>query len=53
MDAFYFERFAQVDAQHALIEPQDASRQRPKRAAAATASEAWKDLGSRKRTQRQ
>ncbi|KAF2844539.1 hypothetical protein T440DRAFT_473290 [Plenodomus tracheiphilus IPT5] len=53
MDAFYSERFAQVDAQNALSKPQAEPRQRPKRAAAAAASEAWKDLGPRKRTRRQ
>ncbi|CAN9448765.1 unnamed protein product [Alternaria alternata] len=54
MNAFYSERFEQVDAQNAIAEPQHEPqhepRQRPKRAAAAAASEAWKDLGPRKRT---
>jgi hypothetical protein len=49
MEAFYAERFAQVDAQNALAERGDASTPRPKRAAAAAASEAWKSLGPRKR----
>lgn len=50
MNAFYSERFEQVDAQNAIADPQHEPRQRPKRAAAAAASEAWKDLGPRKRT---
>jgi hypothetical protein len=53
MEAFYSERFAQVDAQNALSKCQDEPTQRPKRAAAAMASEAWKDLGPRKRSRRQ
>ena len=53
MDAFYTEKFAQVDAQDIRIEPRDVPRQRSKRAAAATASEAWKGFGPRKRTSRQ
>ncbi|KAF2737684.1 hypothetical protein EJ04DRAFT_510120 [Polyplosphaeria fusca] len=47
MEAFYTERFAQVDAQNALLEPQDAlleprdePAQRPKRAAAIAAPDA-------------
>lgn len=52
MEAFYAERFAQVDAQNSL-ESQDVPRQRPKRAAAVTASEAWKELSPRKRQRRQ
>jgi hypothetical protein len=53
MEAFYTERFAQVDAQNSVMEPQDVPRLRPKRAAAATASEAWKSLSPRKRPRRQ
>lgn len=53
MEAFYAERFAQVDAQNALIEPQDVPRPRPKRAAAMAASDAWKTLGPRKRPRHQ
>jgi hypothetical protein len=53
MEAFYAERFAQVDAQNALIEPQDVPTPRPKRAAAMAASEAWKTLGPRKRPRHQ
>jgi hypothetical protein len=53
MEAFYAERFAQVDAENSLAESQDVPRQRPKRAAAATASEAWKELSPRKRQRRQ
>jgi hypothetical protein len=40
MEAFYSERLAQVDAQNALSKPQNKPTQRPKRAAAAMASEA-------------
>lgn len=56
MEAFYAARFAQVDAQNALMEPQDAqdvSTQRLKRAAAVAAPEAWKSLGPRKRRRNQ
>jgi hypothetical protein len=49
MEAFYAERFAQVDAQDAIVEPEVTSTRRPKRAAAVAAPEAWKDLGPRKR----
>jgi hypothetical protein len=49
LEAFYAERSAQVDAQDAIVEPEDTSTQRPKRAAAVAAPEAWKDLGLRKR----
>ena len=51
MEAFYAERFAQVDAQNALVECEDISTPRPKRAAAVAAPEAWKSLGPRKRRQ--
>jgi len=37
MEAFYAERFAQVDAQNALNEPYDVPTPRPKRAAAPAA----------------
>ena len=49
MEAFYAERFAQADAQDAIVEPEDTSTRRPKRASAVAAPEAWKDLGPRKR----
>jgi hypothetical protein len=49
MEAFYAERFAQVDAQDAIVEPEVISTRRPKRAAAVAAPEAWRDLGPRKR----
>ncbi|KAJ6284647.1 hypothetical protein J3E71DRAFT_170727, partial [Bipolaris maydis] len=59
MEAFYTERFAQVDAQNAVtepqnavVEPQDAPSLRPKRAAAMAAPDAWKCLGPRKRRRR-
>lgn len=52
MEAFYAERFAQVDAQDSLIEHQHVPRQRPKRAAAVTALEAWVELRPRKRQRR-
>jgi len=49
MEAFYAERFAQVDAENSLAESQDVPRQPLKRAAAATASEAWIGLSPLKR----
>lgn len=49
IEAFYAERFAQVDAQNALVEPQDEPTPRPKRAAAMAAPDAWKTLSPRKR----
>ena len=49
MEAFYAERFAQVDAQDALVEHEEVPSPRPKRAAAVAAPEAWKSLGPRKR----
>ena len=49
MEAFYAERFAQVNARDAIDEPEDTSTRRPKRASAVAAPEAWKDLGPRKR----
>ena len=49
IEAFYAERFAQVDAQKALIEREDVPTPRPKRAAAVAAPEAWKSLGPRKK----
>jgi len=49
MEAFYSEKFAQVDAQSVSIEQQDALASRPKRAAAIAAPEAWRSLGLRKR----
>jgi hypothetical protein len=52
-EAFYAERSAQVNVRNTLIESQDVPRQRPKRAAAATASEAWNGLSPRKRQRRQ
>ncbi|KAK7189941.1 hypothetical protein PSPO01_03662 [Paraphaeosphaeria sporulosa] len=59
MEAFYAERFAQVDAQNALLEPQralpeprDEPVQRPKRAAAIAAPDTWKTLSPRKRHRR-
>ena len=51
-EAFYAERFTHVDAQNALLEPQDVPRPRPKRAAAAVASNAWIGLSPRKRQRR-
>ena len=53
MEAFYAERFAQVEAQNALPEPQAIATPRPKRAAARAAPDAWKGLGPRKRHRRQ
>jgi hypothetical protein len=53
MEAFYAERFAQVDAQNALNEPQEVPTPRPKRAAAVAAPEAWKSLGPRKKRREQ
>ncbi|XP_014549998.1 hypothetical protein COCVIDRAFT_32171 [Bipolaris victoriae FI3] len=47
MEAFYTERFAQVDVQNALAEREDVPKPRPKRAAAVAASKAWKSLGPR------
>ncbi|KAF1811092.1 hypothetical protein P152DRAFT_459972, partial [Eremomyces bilateralis CBS 781.70] len=52
IEAFYDERFAQVNAQNALLQSQDVRRERPKRAAAETASNAWKGLSPRKRQRR-
>ena len=52
-EAFYAERSAQVNTQNSLLESQDIARQRPKRAAAESASSAWKGLGPRKRQRRQ
>jgi hypothetical protein len=52
MEAFYAERFAQVDAQTTANEARDGPRSRPKRVAAAVASEAWKSLSPRKRQRR-
>jgi hypothetical protein len=49
MEAFYAERFAQVGAQNALLEPQNVCTPRPKRAAAVAASGAWKTFSLRKR----
>lgn len=49
MEAFYSEKFAQVDAQNLSNERQSASMLRPKRAAAIAAPEAWRGLGLRKR----
>ena len=40
MEAFYAKRFAQVDAQDALVEHEDVPSPRPKRAAAVAALEA-------------
>jgi hypothetical protein len=51
IDAFYAEKFAQVDAQNALVEREDVPTRRPKRAAAVAAPEAWKSLGPRKKRQ--
>lgn len=67
MEAFYAERFAQIEAQNAVVEPQDAVGEpqtalpehedtpvlRPKRAAAMAAPDAWRGLSSRKRRRRQ
>ena len=53
MEAFYAERFAQVDAQTTVNEARDGPRSRPKRAAAAVAPEAWKSLSPRKRQRHQ
>jgi len=50
-EAFYAERFAQVNTQN-TFESQDVPRQRPKRAAAVTASDAWKGLSPQKRQRR-
>jgi hypothetical protein len=53
-EAFYRERFAQVDALNPLFESSpDVSRRRPKRPAAEAASKAWMGLGPRKRQRRQ
>lgn len=52
-EAFYAERFAQVNAQNSHFESQDIARQRPKRVAAETASNAWKGLSPRKRQRHQ
>ena len=49
MEAFYPEKFAQIDAQNALVQPQDIPTPRPKRAAAAAAPGVWKSLGPRER----
>ena len=49
MEAFYAERFAQVDKLTAGDKTLDLLRPRPKRAAAAAASDAWKSLSPRKR----
>ena len=49
MEAFYAERFAQVDAQNALVEREGVLTRRPKRAAAVAAPEAWKSLGPRRK----
>lgn len=49
MEAFYAERFAQVNAQNALAEPQHVPMPRGKRAAAAAGPEAWRSLEPRKR----
>jgi hypothetical protein len=51
-EAFYAERFAQVQAQNLLHHPNDPD-QRPKRAAAQKASAAWDELHPRKRRRRQ
>jgi len=48
-EAFYAERFAQVNTQNSLLESQDMARQHPKRAAVETALGAWKGLAPRKR----
>lgn len=52
-EAFYAERFAQVDSQNALLESQDVLPAHPKRAAAVVASDAWIGLRPRKRQRRQ
>lgn len=49
MEAFYNERFAQVDAKNAPVEPQDVPTLQPKRVAGVAALEAWKGLSPRKR----
>jgi hypothetical protein len=49
MEAFYAERFAQVDAQNAPVDRGNIPTPRLKRAAAVTAPEAWKSLGPAKR----
>jgi hypothetical protein len=49
IEAFYAERFAQVDAQNALVEREGVLTRRPKRAAAVAAPEAWKSLGPRRK----
>ena len=51
-EAFYAERFAQVNTQNSLLDSQDMARQRSKRAAAETASGAWKGLALRKKQRR-
>jgi len=51
-EAFYAERFAQANTQDTFIESQDVPRQRPKRAAAVTASDAWIGLRPHKRQRR-
>ncbi|KAF1808451.1 hypothetical protein P152DRAFT_213623 [Eremomyces bilateralis CBS 781.70] len=53
MNDFYAERFAQVGAQNFISRSQDVRRQRPKRAAAERASNAWKGLSPHKRQRRQ
>jgi len=53
MKAFYTERFAQVRAQNALLEPLDAPTPRPKRAAEMAVPGACKTLGPRKRHRHQ
>jgi hypothetical protein len=53
-EAFYRERFAQVEALNPLFESSfDVSRQRPKRLAAEAAPKAWMGLEPRKRQRRQ
>lgn len=49
MEAFYAERFAQVNAQNALVEREDVPTPRPKRATAVAASKAQKSLGPHKK----
>ena len=50
IEAFYAERFAQVNAQDAIVKPEILSTPRPKRAAAVAAPEAQKDLGTQETT---
>ncbi|KAF1807855.1 hypothetical protein P152DRAFT_305144 [Eremomyces bilateralis CBS 781.70] len=52
IEAFYTERFAQVDARNQLFSSPDIGRERPRRAAAEMASNAWKGLSPRKRQRR-